>query len=332
MRTLILRSAVSALLTVMILWEAQVLFYPSDEGYWRAEAEGLCALWAQAAPRLDLASFPAASPDDADAWGLSCSESLRLRSGVDDFEVIARGEAGREVVLGAATAEYDDESGERLYWWLCLAVAGVVSVLVARPVWRSSASLGRVAGRLAAGDLDARAEPSGPQELQNLARALNGMAERIGTQTRVRQVLLRAVAHELGQPLTQARFALELLQSAEDGEARSVQVTRLERSVERLEALSEGVARQLQRARAQASATPSVPLAPLVREVARSYPRVALELAEVDGAIDPELFRIAVRNLLENAVRHAASDVRVHLDEAGLRVEDDGLGLPEGSA
>jgi two-component system sensor histidine kinase RstB len=55
---------------------------------------------------------------------------------------------------------------------------------------------------------------------------------------------------------------------------------------------------------------------------------VETTLAEVSASVDADLFRIAVRNLVANARRHADTRVRVSLVAGALTVDDDGPGVP----
>ena len=327
MRTLVLRAAIASLVTVTVAWSAESFFYPSEEDYWASEARATCHMWAPIAPQLAVERFPMAPDAEADAWSVSCHDSLRVRNGWDYIEVLATDSDGVERVLSAATSDYSDD--ESLFWWFTLGISALVTAAVVWPVLRASHALVRIAERLSAGDLDARVVPTGPAELRSIGIALNTMADRLTSQLRMRQVLLRSVAHELGQPLTRARFSLELLDSVNDDDARQVQRARLERCLDRLEALSDGVARQLAGAHVDAERPARTALAPLIADVLDVYPQVERQLAPVDAAFDPELFRIALRNLVENAVRHAAQTVAVRLDDRGVVVEDDGGGLPD---
>jgi signal transduction histidine kinase len=84
-----------------------------------------------------------------------------------------------------------------------------------------------------------------------------------------------------------------------------------------------------------------VQLDALVEEVARGYPHarvpVVAQAEPVTVSGDPEALRRVVINLLDNAVRFAATEVRVGVTPANrngrpmarLTVEDDGPGIPE---
>lgn len=99
---------------------------------------------------------------------------------------------------------------------LLLAAAWIVRGAVVRPV----RALEQAAGRVAAGDLDARIETRGPGELGRLADAFERMTEslRVGRETLLRTEklagvgrLAAGVAHEVGNPLAAILGYVEML-------------------------------------------------------------------------------------------------------------------------
>jgi len=334
MRWLLLKAGAAGLLTVWVLWAVGDWFYPSDRVNWETEARAMCQAWAGLPAVQDQLPGDMASPDGPDTWSRPCGQGLRVRSGEHRFEALLASGQGPERMLATATPHWPDEGpGEQLYWWTSLAVAWAVSMALIRPLVRRTRELEAVAVAVAAGDLDARPTAQGPAELQSLARALITMTDRLATHIRARQVMLRAVAHELGQPITRMRFGLALLEDAEDPTARERQHLRLGTALDRLEQLSEGVAQQLQLEAAEhRSARSTVALDVLVREVVSAAEPGGLALT-VDATpirVDahPELVRIAVGNLLANALRLCEGRVRVTVGPAGIAVEDDGPGVP----
>src|SRR5690606_13401471 len=71
------------------------------------------------------------------------------------------------------------------------------------------------------GDLRARAGLHRPDEIGDLARAFDDMAERIAELRRSERELLANVSHELRTPLARIRLALELLADGDATKARS---------------------------------------------------------------------------------------------------------------
>ncbi|MBI3964797.1 MAG: HAMP domain-containing protein [Chloroflexi bacterium] len=97
-------------------------------------------------------------------------------------------------------------------------LALLFATLVARSLSVSAVRLAVTASRLAGDDLTARAEVRGNDEIAQLARALNVMAERLGDAfsqrrdlERARRDLVVAVSHDLRTPLATIRAMVEAL-------------------------------------------------------------------------------------------------------------------------
>ena len=95
-----------------------------------------------------------------------------------------------------------------------LAVVGalLLALLIATLFARRIKAVGRVATRIASGDLAARAPDDGADELARLGTDLNRMAVALETQEGMRRRWLANVAHELRTPLTVLRGEVEALQ------------------------------------------------------------------------------------------------------------------------
>ncbi|GAA2091575.1 sensor histidine kinase [Actinomadura alba] len=123
--------------------------------------------------------------------------------------------------------------------WLILAALGLVllglSLVVARRMARSlvhpTLDLASVSHRLAAGDLDARAEPSGPPELREVSAALNHLAGRIRELLAQEREAAADLSHRLRTPLTALRLDTESLRDPEEAARVGASVDALERAV-----------------------------------------------------------------------------------------------------
>ncbi|MEM1023063.1 MAG: ATP-binding protein [Myxococcota bacterium] len=211
-------------------------------------------------------------------------------------------------------------------------VASGVALLVERQLSRVE----RASHALAQGELSARV--SGPTN--ELATRFNAMAERIERLVRSRDELIQAVSHELGSPLSRLRFRLELVASSTDLEA----AHHIAGMTWELDVLDELVGELLGYVQADDGALvlkrfdvrPVLDdLAELARLEASPDDGVSLELKADDDTImeaDPRGLQRAIENLLRNAVRHAASRVRVELcsdtQNTLISVHDDGAGIP----
>jgi signal transduction histidine kinase len=123
----------------------------------------------------------------------------------------------------------------------------VASLTIFGPVRPRILDLQRAAGRLGAGDLTARAREDGSDEVAELARAFNSMADELAKRAgaldasdRARRQLIADVSHELMTPLTAVLGHLETLTMAEvrlDDEKRLRHVAIASREAQRLERL-----------------------------------------------------------------------------------------------
>jgi signal transduction histidine kinase len=123
----------------------------------------------------------------------------------------------------------------------------ISSVLIVGPVRSRIQDLRGAASRLGGGDLSARARERGKDEVTELARAFNAMADELerravalDSSDRARRQLIADVSHELMTPLTAILGHLETLTMAEvrlDDEQRLRQVAITTREAKRLERL-----------------------------------------------------------------------------------------------
>jgi signal transduction histidine kinase len=198
--------------------------------------------------------------------------------------------------------------------------------------------LQRAARDLAAGDRGRRVAIVRDDEIGDLARAFDRMAEELERQERLRRDLVADVAHELRAPLTALRCRLE---AAQDGLERDPaaalgalhhDVLHLARLVDDLQELALADAGQL-----RIDVAPTE-LAPVVESAARAAglagdPRLRLEVGAGRLQADPVRLRQVLVNLLTNAARHTppAGSIRVVavVEGAEVRVEvvDTGHGL-----
>jgi signal transduction histidine kinase len=184
---------------------------------------------------------------------------------------------------------------------------------------------------LGAGDLTARVEVEGHDEVAYLARSFNRAADRIERLVNAQRTMLAGASHELRSPLARMRMAIELLSGADRPELRarlSLDIAELDALIgelllaSRLDALE-----QLERAEDVDL------LALLAEEGARTGAEVSGEAVCIQG--DARMLRRLMRNLLENAQRYAAgspieaSVVSLPPMGACLRVADRGPGVPE---
>ena len=176
--------------------------------------------------------------------------------------------------------------------------------------------------------------PKTGDEVERLTNTLNAMLDRIDQGARRQREFVSDASHELRTPLAAMRADIEVsLTHLGDWPAVAARLLDDHRRIERL------TSDLLMLARSDDAAVS--PLAEGVRfdelvagelvAVSRAELDVHLEPVAVTGVV-PELVRL-VRNLLDNADRHAASRVAVRLSASDgsvvLVVDDDGPGVPE---
>lgn len=226
---------------------------------------------------------------------------------------------------------------------LLLLVLAAIAWRVIGSALRPVEALRHGAERIGSGQL--RSErlpvPTSRDEIHALAVTLNGMLDRLDQLRRRQRAFVSDAAHELRSPLASMRTQLEVAGRLGDGGALPAELLP---DVDRLTALVEGL---LVLARsdegAEAPLVEELDAQELLESVAGRYAaaRVPVQVEPGRAAVGaplavhagrPDLDR-AISNLVDNAVRHARSQVVLAADrdagEVVLSVSDDGNGIPE---
>ncbi|MEU0966034.1 ATP-binding protein [Streptomyces sp. NPDC005917] len=219
---------------------------------------------------------------------------------------------------------------------LLTAVAWLLTGRALRPVDAMRAQTAEIT----TSDLSRRLDvPPAHDALGRLAQTLNDLLARLDTATRRQHKFVADAAHELRSPLSTLRTRLEVaVRHPESADAR-VLAPGLLKETERLSRLVDDLVRL-----ARLDARPRLSRRPVdldeivyaeVREARRRTPLVIdqhdVGAARLSG--DEDALARVVRNLLDNALRHAETRIAVGLrvadGTARLVVADDGPGIPE---
>jgi signal transduction histidine kinase len=203
---------------------------------------------------------------------------------------------------------------------LILVAVAVGAYPVVRRLTKRLERLQRGVEALGAGEFSARVKVEGRDEVARLAESFNRAAARIEELVAAHKSLLANASHELRTPLARIRMALELGKDKRE----------VEKDIAELNALIEEVllASRLDAVRSLETRE-EVDLTALAAEEAARYD------IEVQGQAmlmrgDPRLLRRMIRNLLENAKRHGAPPIEVHVNKnKSIQVCDGGPGVPE---
>ncbi len=183
---------------------------------------------------------------------------------------------------------------------------------------------------------------AGGDELGALARTLNDMLDRLESSAARQRAFVADAAHELRSPVAALRVSVEIAQehpeaytAAELADDLASEVQRLDRLVDDLLVLARLGATTARREPVDLrelvdGVVPgSVLAAGASRPAGSPAPRVETTGAGT-AATDPSASGRVVRNLVDNALRHASSRVLVHVSDGEVVVVDDGPGIAAG--
>lgn len=234
-----------------------------------------------------------------------------------------------------------------------LAAASFPAMSMGRTLGQRIARVEHAAERLADGDLDARVNLDGTDDIARLGRTFDAMASRLeeaeanrAALERSRQELFAAISHDLRTPLSSIRVMVDALTDGvvSDEQTTTRYLVTMSADIERLSLLiddlfelarieSGALQLRLQQTELDRVIAGAVAGASPVAELAK----VAVSFepgAETTLFADPERLTRVLGNLLQNAIRHTPADgsVVVSTSSAGsevlVSVTDSGVGIP----
>ena len=185
------------------------------------------------------------------------------------------------------------------------------------------------------GNLDYRMPLKRADEFQDLAEAVNRMADRIQALLEAKEKLLLDVSHELRTPIARLKVGIELLSDEEDKASLSEDLAEMESMVTEI----------LEAARLRQSAASlnvqKVVIRSLIYTVAAEFkeqpPGIQLiSIEETELSLDPQKARTVLKNVIDNAVKYSREsqkpvDIKAYREEENyyISVRDFGIGIPE---
>mgnify|MGYP000647399713 FL=1 len=287
------------------------------------------------------------APATASPAALATADALPDRAGnreVASGHVFMYGRAARYAIV-------EDASEIPLPWeWMLaqLVVLAIVAWPVTRSLVRPLRALAAAMARFGAGDLAARAASQRTDEIGDLARGFDAMADRIAAAVRAEKLIVAGISHELRAPLHRITGALAAIPAGAPGseaERARAAVTADVREISAmlddvfLLARLDGPPTTIERFVRPQPTRVGDALEDALAGYAVHVPEaeVTLELdpaaARCELAADPRLVPRAVRNLVDNALKHAPGTpvaVRVGVVDGAVEivVTDRGPGFP----
>jgi two-component system sensor histidine kinase BaeS len=221
-------------------------------------------------------------------------------------------------------------------------IALLLSIVFSRRLTSPIKKLASAAKAIGEGDLKSRASISSHDEIGDLSKTFDRMAQVLETQESIRKRVISNVAHELRTPIAAMRGEIEgmmdglLSTSREQLQSLREETGRLKKIIEGIEDLSQAEASSLSLKKER------VKLEPFLRNIVDRFSnlfaekRVSLEL-ECDAGLtanaDPDRLSQILINLLSNALKATDSGGRVSVKASGrpsdvlVEVADNGCGV-----
>lgn len=226
---------------------------------------------------------------------------------------------------------------------IVVVAALVATVLLSRPILGPVESLTHAAREMERGDLSQRVEVKSQDEIGELSRAFNAMADSLARIERLRRDMVSDIAHELRTPLTNIRCQIEAVQDGLEKaspvvlESLHEEVLILSRLIDDLQELSLAEAGQLRLDRESVAVQETVNRTVKAMSAQAASKQITINIdVPVDmpsAYADAERVGQILRNLLANAVTHTPAQgiieiqARAQASEIEITIQDTGSGI-----
>ena len=224
-----------------------------------------------------------------------------------------------------------------------LAMAGVISRVVTRPVKELSAGI----ERMSKGDYEHRVHVPGRSEMAQLAAAFNQMSEQVHNLDEARNQFVSNASHELKTPLTTIKILVEsmIYQEDMDPQLRSEFLTDIDREIDRLSSVVGDLLTlvHIDSHKLKLRREMMVFADPVRESVSRLTPLAQKRGQEIHMQIadscemfaDPGKLAQVCYNIIETAIKYTPDGGRITVSlhrsgrDAVLEITDTGVGIPQ---
>lgn len=243
--------------------------------------------------------------------------------------------------IGSVKSSLDIEFILTAVFYICLAVAILLWIW---PLWTNIRKLSLATASFGQGNFNARVNVPAKSAIAPLALTFNSMADRIQRLIDSHKELTNAVSHDLRTPLARMRFGIDMLENGSDSDARLRYINSMRTDVDELETLINEMLTYAKFDRdAPDLSMKMVEVKPWLEKITASLQPLSQNKKIVcEDVLVGKPFSVfmesaymsrAVVNLVTNALRYAATTVRLSLaysdDWLCVSVDDDGPGVPE---
>jgi signal transduction histidine kinase len=267
--------------------------------------------------------FPSDSQPPIGGWRTYLDDHPVIAAKVDEQTILMHGGIPASILTSSAV-------GQGSYYFVALIV--LIAFFFIFAIRTITEPLKQVSAAAAEADLVKGTgifEEKGPVEILALARALNGMRDRINAMMDARTRMLRGIGHDLRTPLTRLRLRADRMSEGPLRDALLTDVDRIDRLLaESLNYLHHDYANE---------AVERIDVASMLQTICNEFSDLGFDVTysgpqKYPAYCRPLSLTRAITNLCDNAVKYA-SIVTVTLDRTQrgfvIAVADDGPGIPE---